>query len=151
MSIALTLHVLSFTIWVGGMFFAYVALRPAAASALDPPHRLPLWAATFARFFPWVWTAVIVLPVTGYWMIFRMGGFASVAPYVHIMQLVGIAMIAIFLHIYFAPYRRLRRAVAAADWPAGGKALATIRRLVAVNLVLGLVLIALVALAQSRV
>jgi uncharacterized membrane protein len=150
MSLALTLHVLSFTIWVGGMFFAYAALRPAAASTLEPPQRLPLWAATFARFFPWVWAAVIVLPVTGYWMIARMGGFGAVGVYVHLMQVIGIAMIAIYLHVFFAPYRRLQRAVAAGDWPAGGKALASIRRMVAINLALGLLLIALVLMAKYR-
>jgi len=140
MGIAITLHILSSVVWVGGMFFAYMALRPVAAIQLEPPQRLPLWAKTFARFFPWVWAAVILLPVTGYWMIvsvFR--GFENVGPHVHIMQVTGIAMILIFLHVYFAPYRRLTRATADNDWPTAGKALGQIRRLVGINLILGLV------------
>ena len=142
MPIAVALHVLSAVIWVGGMFFAYMALRPVAATLLEPPLRLPLWSATFARFFPWVWGAVVLLLVTGYWMILGpFGGFAKVGVYVHIMQTLGIAMILIFLHIYFAPYPRLQRAVAAADYALAGRQLGQIRRLIGINLVLGLITI----------
>ena len=142
MPIAMSLHVLSATIWVGGMFFAYMALRPAAAAVLDPPPRLTLWLRTFARFFPWVWAVVILLPVTGLWMVAQMGGFGGVGAAIRIMAILAVAMIAIFLHIFFAPYRRLRRCVEAADWPAGGKELAQIRRWVGINLVLGLITVA---------
>ena len=139
MSIAITLHLLAVVIWVGGMFFAYMALRPVAATLLEPPLRMPLWSQTFARFFPWVWAAVILLPVTGYWMIlYVFGGFAKLALYIHIMQGLGILMTLIFLHVYFAPYPRLKRAVAAGDFAAAGKQLATIRKLIGLNLILGL-------------
>ena len=33
--LAITLHLLAAVIWVGGMFFAYIAMRP-AAQFLDP-------------------------------------------------------------------------------------------------------------------
>ena len=138
MSIAVTLHLLAAVVWVGGMFFAYVCLRPAAL-ILEPPQRMPLWAGAFARFFPWVWAAVAVLPATGYWMIFNVfGGMGQSGLYIHLMQGIGIAMIGIFLHVYFAPYRRFRRAVAAADFATAGQQLGQIRRLIAVNLSLGL-------------
>lgn len=142
MSIAITLHLLAVVVWVGGMFFAYMALRPVAAALLEPPLRMPLWSKTFARFFPWVWVAVILLPVTGYWMILNVfGGFSNLALYIHIMQAVGMVMILIFLHVYFAPYRRMRKAVLANDFALAGKQLATIRKLIGLNLVLGLALI----------
>ena len=138
MGIAITLHMLAAVIWVGGMFFAYLALRPATLE-LEAPQRLALWSRTFANFFPWVWGAVVVLPVTGYWMIVNVfGGFAQVRLYVHLMQAIGIVMILIFLHLYFAPYRRLRRAVTASDFASAGKQLAQIRIMVAINLTLGL-------------
>ena len=35
------LHLASVIVWVGGMFFAYVCLRPVAASQLAPTHRSP--------------------------------------------------------------------------------------------------------------
>ena len=142
MFIAITLHLLAVVVWVGGMFFAYMALRPAAAALLEPPLRLPLWSATFARFFPWVWAAVILLPASGYWMILNVfGGFGNLALYIHIMQAVGILMMLIFVHVYFAPYRRLRKAVTAGDFVTAGKQLAIIRKLIGLNLILGMALI----------
>ena len=142
MPVAITLHILSAMVWVGGMFFAYMALRPAAASLLEPPLRLPLWSKTFARFFPWVWAAVILLPATGYWMILWVfDGFENVKLYVHIMQITGIAMILIYLYVFFIPYRRMNQAIAARDFTAAGKQLAVIRKLIGANLVLGLITI----------
>lgn len=138
MAVAITLHVLAAVIWVGGMFFAYMALRP-AAGVLDPSVRLPLWVRTFARFFPWVWAAVVLLPATGYWMIFNVfGGFAGAALYIHAMQGLGILMALIFLHVFFAPYRRLRQAVATQNWPEAARRLGQIRMLIGLNLLLGL-------------
>ena len=138
MAIALTLHVLAAVVWVGGMFFAYMALRPAAAT-LDPSVRLPLWVRTFGRFFPWVWLAILLLPASGYWMIFGVfGGFAGAGLHIHAMQGIGILMILIYLHVFFAPYRRLRQAVTTQNWPEAGRRLGQIRVLIGLNLLLGL-------------
>jgi len=142
-SIAITLHVLSAVLWVGGMFFAHQVLRPVAAAQLEPPARLTLWVGVFTRFFPWVWLFVLLLPVTGYWMIFRLfGGMSGVGMYVHIMQALGWLMILIYMHLFFAPFRRLKEAVVTAQWPEAGKQLSRIRHIVGVNLALGLIVIA---------
>jgi uncharacterized membrane protein len=142
MFIAITLHLLAVVIWVGGMFFAWMALRPVAAAQLEPPLRMPLWVGVFTRFFPWVWAAVLLLPATGYWMVFKVfGGLQGLALYIHVMQGIGIVMILIFLHVFFAPYRRLRQAVTAQDFAAAGRALGQIRRLIGVNLILGLTVV----------
>jgi uncharacterized membrane protein len=133
------LHILGFTVWVGGMFFAYMALRPVAASQLEPAQRLPLWSAVFGKFFPWVWLSVALLLASGTYMMAQMG---KPPVYVSAMLAVGVIMVLIFAHLYFAPYQRLQRAVAAQDWKAGGAALGTIRKLVGINLILGLVTIA---------
>lgn len=139
-AIPVVLHLLAAVVWVGGMFFAYMALRPAAAGVLDPPLRLPLWEATFKRFFFWVWIAIAVLLATGYWLVLGpYGGFAAVAPYIHVMNAIGLVMMAIYAHLFFAPYKRLRRAIAVQDWPEAGKYLNQIRIIVAINLTLGLI------------
>lgn len=152
MTVAVTLHLLAVVVWVGGMFFAYMALRPVAASLLEPPLRMPLWSQTFARFFPWVWASIVVLLGTGYWMIFRVfGGFASLALYIHIMQGLGLVMIAIFLHVYFAPYRKMQRAVEAKDFALAGKALGQIRQLIGLNLSIGLVVIVIASAGRYLV
>ncbi len=138
MAFAVTLHVLAVVVWVGGMFFAYMALRPAAAT-MEPPQRLPLWSRTFARFFPWVWVAVLILPLTGYWMIFAVfGGFKHIGLYIHLMQGIGIVMIMIYLHVFFAPYRRLKEALMGNDFTEGARRLGQIRQLIGWNLLLGL-------------
>ena len=139
MGLAVLLHVIAAVIWVGGMFFAYVFLRPVAASQLEPPARLTLWAGVFGRFFPWVWASIAVILASGFWMIFGVyGGMGSVGLYVHAMLGLGVLMMLIFFHVFFAPYGRLKRAVAAQDWPAGAKALSQIRMLVGINTLIGL-------------
>ena len=140
MAIAITLHLLSSVIWVGGMFFAYMALRPVAASLLEPPQRLPLWSQVFSRFFPWVWASVIILLATGLWMVFAMfGGFAHVGLYIHLMAGLGIVMMLLFAHVFFAPYRRMKQALVGNDMPEAGRRLAQIRIIIGINLTLGLV------------
>lgn len=142
MSVSIALHVLSVVIWVGGMFFAYVCLRPVAASTLEPPLRLTLWVQVFSRFFPFVWLAIIFILLSGYLIIFSTwGSFTHTPYYVHIMNAIGIGMMLIYMHVYFSPYRRLREAVAIQNWPEGGKQLAQIRRLVGINLSLGIIVI----------
>ena len=143
MSLAIALHVLSVVVWVGGMFFAYMALRPAAVEVLEPPLRLTLWVATFKRFFPWVWLAVVLILVSGYWMIFKFGGFANLPLYVHAMNGLGLLMMAIYLHVFFAPFQKLKKAVSAENWPEGGKQLSMIRILVGTNTILGLLTISI--------
>lgn len=142
MSIALALHVLSVVVWVGGMFFAYMALRPAAATLLEPPTRLTLWRIVFSKFFPWVWAAIAFILLSGYWIIFGVyGGMAKAPLYVHVMHGLGLIMMLIYLHVFFAPYRKLSRAVNDSQWPAGGAALNQIRMLIGINLLLGLITI----------
>ncbi|MEW6025345.1 MAG: CopD family protein [Pseudomonadota bacterium] len=147
MQIIYLLHVLGVVVWVGGMFFAYMALRPVAASVLEPPQRLTLWAGVFGKFFPWVWVSVALILATGLHLLVTMGG-ADAPHYALAMFALGILMMAIFAHVFFAPYGRLKRAVAAQDWKAGGAALAQIRQLVGLNLSLGLLTIAVVFLGR---
>jgi uncharacterized membrane protein len=143
MGIALLLHLLAAVVWVGGMFFAYVALRPAAAQ-LEAPVRLTLWVGVFKRFFPWVFAAIVILLLTGYWMVLSFfGGFDAIGMHVHLMIWAGYVMMLLFFHVFFAPFKLLKRAVAAEDWSAGGKSLAQIRVLIGINLSIGLVVVAI--------
>ena len=144
MSIWIALHVLAAVIWVGGMFFAYQCMRPAVGQAVPPDQRPALWHPTLAYFFRWVWAAVIILPVSGYMMIFRyLGGMDQAGWHIHGMQALGILMILLFLHVFFAPYRRLGQAVASGDTQDGLHRISQIRRFVGINLILGLVVVVL--------
>jgi len=140
---ALILHTLSAVVWVGGMLFAHQILRPAAA-ALDPGPRLQLWSRVLGRFFAWVIVAIVLLLATGYILVLGvLGGFGKVGLHVNLMQGIGILMMLLFFHLYFAPWRRFRLAVGREDWAEGGRQLGQIRTIVTINLVLGLIVVAI--------
>lgn len=148
MNFAPLLHVLSIVVWVGGMFFAYMALRPVAASVLEPPLRLTLWAGVFGKFFPWVWTSVALILLTGLYMLMKLSS-ASIPHYALAMLVLGVVMMLLFAHVFFAPYKKLKRAVSEQNWKAGGAALAQIRMLIGINLSIGLLTIAVVFVGRG--
>lgn len=144
MSIWIALHVLAAVVWVGGMFFAYQCMRPAVGEAVAPDQRPALWYPTLTHFFRWVWAAVVILPVSGYVMIFQyLGGMSQAGWHVHVMQAIGIAMILLFLHVFFAPYRGLGHAVENGHTEEGLRRIGQIRRFVGINLLLGLTVVAI--------
>lgn len=147
-AIATALHIVAATVWVGGMFFAYVVLRP-TSTALEPPHRLPLWAGVFKRFFPWVWMAIVILLLTGYWLIFNwFKGFGSTPPYVHVMHLLGWVMIVLFVYLYYKHYPAFVAAVKSENWQNAAAAMNSIRQIILINLVLGMLLLLSVGALQ---
>ncbi len=141
-AIAHTIHVAAAVIWVGGMFFAYLVLRP-TLGALDPPQRLVLWDGVLARFFLWVWACVIGLLPTGYFMVFRnFGDFATAGIHVQIMHGTGLVMAVLFIILFSVPFQHFRVAVGKENWETAAKQLAFIRGIVGINLLLGLITIA---------
>jgi uncharacterized membrane protein len=140
-----TIHLLCIIVWIGGMVFAHFFLRPAVAQ-LEPAVRLRLMHDVLGRFFGAVLVASLLALVSGVWMIGRVakqavqsGGSFQMPLAWTVMAVLGVVMVAIFMHIRFALYKRLARAVAASDGSAGVAALAQIRKWVAVNLSLGVV------------
>lgn len=142
MSFMKLIHLLAIVVWVGGMFFAYVVLRPSAAEVLQPPERLRLWDKVFSRFFNWVWLGIFLVLVSGFYMIYLFGGFASLPLYINLMLLLGLVMMLIYVYVFFKCYVQFNRLVAKQAWPAAGAMLGTIRKLVGLNLSIGLVTIA---------
>ncbi len=147
-----TLHLLAIIVWLGGMTFAHFFLRPAVAQ-LEPPTRLKLMHEVLGRFFRAVLVASVLTLASGLWMLGRVakqvvqsGGSFSMPLGWTVMLVLGLLMVAIFLYIRFALYKRLGRAVGAAEWAAAGAALAQIRRWVGVNLALGLLIVLAVGL-----
>ena len=122
------------------MFFAYMCLRPVLGGRV-PEERLQIWLQTFSRFFPWVFVSIGVLFLTGFVMIYQFGGFGAVGMYVYLMLGIAVVMTGIFKFIYLAPFRHLKRGVEEQNLKVAGFALGTIRKLVAVNLGLGIVVI----------
>ena len=145
-SLIYSLHVLAALVWVGGMFFAWMVLRPAAITALEGPARLKLWVEVFQGFFRWVWGAVVLLPVSGVVMLnMNFNGFEHAPRYVQVMMGLFVVMTALFIRIQALLLPEMRTAVQAQDWPAGAAVLGRIRRLVGINLLVGLVVVTIAA------
>lgn len=141
-SVALSFHILGAVIWVGGMFAIYVCLRPALGSLDTPPARLMLMRTVFQKFFPWVWLSILLLFASGYLVLFTVqGGFAFAGLHVHIMQGIAWVMVLLFAWLYWGAWADFREAADAADWPQAGRDLDRIRRIIAVNLPLGLIVV----------
>ncbi|MBK6006044.1 DUF4149 domain-containing protein [Ramlibacter ginsenosidimutans] len=144
-SLLVFLHLAAAIFWMGGMAFVLLALRPAVAAQLPPPQRLPLMIAVLTRFFAVVVASIVVLLATGVPLLLQAP--AGEAPRGwHVMAGVGVLMMLLFGHIWFAPWRRAQRAVAAQDWPEGGRRLNQIALLVKINFALGWLAIAAVVL-----
>lgn len=149
------IHLVAAILWMGGMAFMLVALRPAAIALLAPPQRLELMGAVWKRFFTVVIVSIVALFATGtnlYTTTFRAikaaSGQGSVPLGWNLMLVLGLVMMLVFGHIYFAGYAKFKRAAAVQDWPLAGKAAAQIHVLMVTNFVLGWLAIAAVRLVR---
>lgn len=137
------LHLIAAIVWLGGMSFMLLALRPSLSALEAPSQRLKLLAAVLGRFFVLVWTAIGVLLLTGAYMLGHADAQAVPLGW-HLMSGLGVLMFLIFGHLYFSPWRQLRRAVASADWPKAAGRATLIARLVGINFLLGWLAVAVI-------
>nr|WP_294544175.1 CopD family protein [uncultured Rhodopila sp.] len=136
------LHLLCAVLWVGGLFFAFVVLRPSLV-AIEPPQRMLLQTRVHRRFFLVIWHAMPLILITGFVMLWQLGGMGSVRWPVHAMLALGLLMAAVFLAIIFGPYRKFRRTT---DRTRMAASMSTMRTLIAVNLILGLITVVIAGL-----
>lgn len=153
--LAKLLHLVAGIVWMGGMTFMLLALRPATLVALEPQVRAQLMLQVWRRFFAVVLVAIAVLFTTGshlYTVLFKASKAATGAGSVplgwNLMLGIGLLMMLIFFHIYMAGFGKFKRALAAQAWPAVGAAAAQIHALVVTNFVLGWLAIAAVRLVR---
>jgi len=143
--ILLAIHILCAVVWVGGMFFAYLVLRPSLA-VLEAQQRLLLHTQIFRRFFLVIWHAMPLILLTGFAVLFGEYGGPAAAPWnVQVMMGLGIIMSVVFVVIVFGPYARFRRTTDRARMAANIDA---IRKLIGLNLILGLITVFVAALSQ---
>ena len=138
------LHLIAGIVWIGGMTFMLFALRPAVLSTMEAQPRAVLMGQVWKRFFALVLIAIVLLFVTGthlYTATFRAArlatGNGSVPLGWNVMLVLGITMMLIFGHIYFAGFKKYKRAIAAAEWPAAAKAAGLIHTMTLINFTLG--------------
>jgi len=128
----LAVHLLGAALWVGGMYYAVMVLRPALAQ-LDATKRVQVHMQTLQRFFRLVWHVMPIVLISGWLMVFGVwGGFATVPLSINLMQGLALVMAGVFLFVFFGPWQRVRRAIRPTQEMLDG-----VRRLVIVNLVLG--------------
>jgi uncharacterized membrane protein len=139
-AIAMALHSVAAVVWVGGMFFAHLILRPVLAER-PPPERMAVWRGVFPRFFFWVWISIAVLLATGYSTLLLgfKAGFTGGPGHVDIMQMIGLVMIALYTQLFFGPWQGFKRAFAEGDLPKAAEYQVRIRHIVTTNLVLGMI------------
>lgn len=141
--VLLAVHLLSAVIWVGGMFYAVLILRPGLA-VLDAGPRLQFHLVTLKKFFFYVWHVMPLMILTGWAMVFLVyGGFAVLPWSINVMQGLGILMALVFLYVFFGPWQRLRRAIRP-----GPELVPRIRSLIITNLVLGIITVIVGALGH---
>jgi uncharacterized membrane protein len=138
-------HLLGAIVWMGGMVFVLFSLRPAAFAELDVPQRPRLLLASLQRFFSLVWLSIALLLASGLGMMLPVG-FAHAPLAWHAMFGIGLVMMALFAHIFFAPFMRARRAAARQEWAVVAASLQQMHTLVKVNFTLGWIAIAIVSL-----
>jgi uncharacterized membrane protein len=142
LSVLLALHLLGAVVWVGGLAFMLLVLRP-SLGALEPPLRLAVHQKAFRKFFLYVWHAMPIVLLSGYAMLFGvLGGFEGVNWAVHLMHLLGLIMAGIFLVIFFGPWKAMRAATAGANTAAAATAVDRIRVLAFITLAVGVVTVA---------
>ena len=105
------------------------------------PRKIPI--GTLANY---GYEGTVLLPVSGVGMLhMHFNGFETAPRYVQVMMGLYVVMTALFIRIQALMLPELRTAVTAQDWPAGAAVLGKIRRLVGINLIVGLVLVAIAA------
>ena len=142
-------HVLGVVVWVGGMFVLHFAVRPSAGRLQEPSVRLTFLSSTLGRFMSWAALSIVVLLGSGLAMILIGGGFRNAHLSVHLMFAVGVVMMLLYLHIRFAPFKRMRAAAMAGNWEVAAANLDIVRKMVAINLVLGFITIAIATIGRA--
>jgi len=143
------LHIVAVVIWIGGMFFAHFCLRPAALALLQPPQRLPLMSAALGHFFMLVSASLLLLWASGLALFMQLVSAGGRPPLSwNLMAAIAAVMTVVFLVITLRLRPRMRAALAANELPKAAAALDGIRRLVVLNLALGVVTIAVATLGR---
>lgn len=138
--ISLMLHTLAAVIWVGGLFFVHYTLLP-SLDGVDRNERFTVIARVVPVFVRWVWGSIVVILITGYGVLLLgyRGGIGGGGIHIDIMQALGLAMIALFGYMDLFPWRLFLRARAAGEMDRADRHLTTVRALIQIILLFGMV------------
>ena len=136
------IHLLCVVLWVGGMAFLLLTLRP-SASAIDPSARLVLQGAVFRRFFRTIWQVMPMAIVSGLLLLILLYSHQKMPWEVMVMQTGGVLMAAIFIGMVLVPNKRFQAKLAAGT--ATAEDAVPVRRLIWLSLGIGTIVLICVA------
>jgi uncharacterized membrane protein len=136
------IHLLCVVLWVGGMAFLLLTLRP-SVGVIDPSSRLVLQGAVFRRFFRTVWQVMPMAIASGLLLLILSYSHQKLPWEVMVMQTGGVLMAAIFIGMVLVPNKRFQTKLAAGTATADD--VAPIRRLIWLSLGIGAVILVSVA------
>jgi uncharacterized membrane protein len=105
--LALFLHLTGVTLWIGGMVFIRVCL-------VSPALTTAQWAEALERFFPLSWVSIVLVVISGGFVLIWTG-YEHMPQAWLLMTFLGTAMIAVYASLWFAPWTKLRAALARGD------------------------------------
>lgn len=70
---SLLIHILSASLWIGGMLFLVLILRPFLKTINDPKERANIYQIVGKGFRFWGWIAILLLLATGFLNLYFMG------------------------------------------------------------------------------
>lgn len=157
LTLAYWLHMAATVVWIGGLFFQAAIVAPALTATLEPQAALKLLRSLRQRFSPLAWFSLALLTATG---LTQMSGSPH---YDGLLQIdnrwsaailakhavIGLMVIAAAIQTWLLQ-PQLERALLRPETPEASGASATrYQQLTSVNLVLGLVVLALTAIART--
>ena len=135
---AIILHLLAINIWIGGTFFT-VMILPRALVSLETLAQYHLLARILRHFFSWVWLAILLVIASGTWMVMNVfGNLQNMPSYVFGMIALALTMMAVFVLMFFGPYRHYRVALQAQDLAECRRRVGQVRLLSKINMFLGI-------------
>lgn len=147
-AIPLLIHLFATIVWIGGMFFSHFFLRPVLKQTLEPPARIQLALGVFRRFFPIVWVCILALWASGAWVTIVHYAM-QVQVHVAVMAALALAMTLVFAFLFAFPYRKMQQAVDDENWRRASAKFSNIRKLMGLNLILGLATVAVATLGPA--
>lgn len=126
----LFLHILFTIVWIGGMIYSLIFLKPALREILPEESRGKFLKSVLSRFFVAVWLSIIVIFITGMglWHGYRKD--FSENTLFHIKLFSFGLMVVIFSYIYFLLFKRNK--------------IAPIPNLISINLILGILILMII-------
>lgn len=139
-AIADAAHQIGFVILLGGIFFMLFALRPASRDLDTGEERILVYFRYYKSLLRWIWFALLLLWVSGVSKILAMD-IQHLPLKVGLMAGAGAVMTVLTLLAHFAVYYEMDEAIYAAHWPRAARRGSRLRKIMALNLLIGLMLI----------